>query len=169
MRVIELQKNSDWETGFLTEASRIQAALASIVLHVHHVGSTSIPDIAAKPVIDMILEVSSLEQLRQTDHALVDLGYECLGENGLPGRRFYRKGDDQRTHHIHAYESGHPDIYRHTIFRDYLRAHKDKAAHYERIKLEAANKFRESPDEYAEAKSPTIRLLENEAMLWGRS
>jgi len=169
MRVIDLQRNDDWEKAFLSEECRIQSALDGVALHVHHIGSTAIPGIAAKPVIDIVLEVSSINELENTDQDLVGLGYESLGEHGLSGRRFYQKGDNQRTHHIHAYESGHPDIFRHLVFRDYLRTHKDKAAHYERVKIEAARKFRESPEDYAEAKSQTIQLLENEAMRWARS
>ncbi|MGA4493496.1 GrpB family protein [Vreelandella venusta] len=167
--MIDLQRSNDWGAAFLSEASRIRSAVGDVALQVHHIGSTAIPGMAAKPVIDMVLEVSSIDELASSDQALVSLGYESLGENGLSGRRFYRKGGDQRTHHIHAYESGHPDIHRHLVFRDYLRAHKDKATHYEQVKLKAARKFRESPDDYAEAKSPTIQLLENEAMLWARS
>lgn len=166
MRVIDLQRSNDWETAFLAEAGRIRSALGLVVLHVHHIGSTAIPGIAAKPVIDMILEVSSIDLLDQTDHALLGLGYDSLGEHGLSDRRFYRKGGDLRTHHIHAYASGHRDIHRHIAFRDYLRAHQDKAIQYELVKLEAARKFRESPESYAEAKSSTLGILESEAMLW---
>ena len=120
------------------------------------------------PLIDMVLEVSSVEQLDLAKHALEALGYEALGEFGLPGRRFYRKGDDQRTHHIHAYQSGHPDILRHTAFRDYLRANRQAAMQYESVKLEAAKKFRDSPEAYAESKSAIIGQLEREALLWIR-
>lgn len=169
MRTIELQRHGDWSEAFLTESDHIRAALGQVVVDIHHIGSTAIPGIAAKPVVDIILVVSSLAHLEQSEHSLAPMGYESLGEYGLSGRRFYCKGGNHRTHHVHAYESGHPAIHRHIAFRDYLKAHPEKASLYEHAKLDAAQRFRESPVDYTEAKSSTIRALESEALQWADS
>ncbi len=166
MRIIELQRRTAWSAEFLAHAAVIRAALGALVVEVHHIGSTAIPGIAAKPIIDILLEVSSLEQLDRSAHLLENLGYEALGEFGLAGRRYFRKGGEQRTHHLHAYESGHPDIHRHIAFRDYLKANRVAATQYESVKLAAAKEFRDSPDAYAQSKSAIITKLEQEALLW---
>lgn len=168
MRIIELQRSTSWSAEFLAHAAVVRAALGALVVEIHHIDSTAIPDIAAKPIVDILLEVSSLEQLDQSAHLLENLGYQALGEFGLAGRRYFRKGVEQRTHHIHAYESGHPDIHRHIAFRDYLRANRLAATQYENVKLAAAKEFRDSPEAYAQRKSPTIARLEKEALQWAQ-
>ena len=166
MRIIELQRSTTWSAEFLAEAADIRAALEALAVEVHHIGSTAIPGIAAKPIIDILLEVSSLDQLDLSAHLIEHLGYEALGEFGLAGRRYFRKGGEQRTHHIHGYESAHPDIQRHLAFRDYLKENREAAMQYESVKLAAAKEFRDSPEGYAQRKSPTIVRLEKEALLW---
>ena len=94
------------------------AALRGVVVALHHIGSTSIPGIFAKPIIDILLEVSDLEKLDKQSHALVALGYERLGEFGIVGRRYFRKNSASgiRTHHVHAFQTGNAEIERHLAF-----------------------------------------------------
>ncbi|WP_224652379.1 GrpB family protein [Pectobacterium versatile] len=127
-----------WVTNYATEASAIAQALGDVAVRIHHIGSTAVLGLPAKPVIDMLLEVVSLSDLDQLDHVMVDLGYCPRGENGLAGRRYYTKGGDDRTHHLHAFVVGDEPIQRHLAFRDYLRKNPAVCAEYAAIKRAAA-------------------------------
>jgi GrpB-like predicted nucleotidyltransferase (UPF0157 family) len=127
-----------WGLSFQREARRLQAALGDCVVAVHHIGSTAVPGLAAKPVIDVLLEVSSLAALDARESDIVALGYKTKGENGIPGRRYYHLGDRIRTHQAHAYARGNPHLRRHLAFRDYLRRHPQVAADYAQVKRDAA-------------------------------
>ena len=87
----------------------------------HHIGSTAIPGIFAKPIIDLLLEVGNIGELDDRSSFMGELGYEAMGEFGIPGRRYDRKNNASgiRTHQVHAYESGSPEVERHIAFRDY--------------------------------------------------
>jgi GrpB-like predicted nucleotidyltransferase (UPF0157 family) len=165
-RVEVVDYDSRWPGRFLAEAERIRRVLGEVVLAVHHVGSTSVPGLVAKPVIDVFLQVSSLDALDAQAGALEGLGYEGLGEFGLAGRRYFRKGGDQRTHHIHAYAADNPEPLRHLHFRDYLRAHPEFAAEYGRLKRRCAATHGQDPQAYSDAKGPFIVGHEARAMAW---
>lgn len=94
----------------------------------------------AKLVIDLWVEVVDLEPVDRAKPALVALGDEVTGEFGLPGRRYFRKDNDQgdRTHHVHVFEAGSIEVERHLRFRDYLRAHPDQAQDYGNLKRHLA-------------------------------
>jgi GrpB-like predicted nucleotidyltransferase (UPF0157 family) len=104
----------------------------------HHIGSTAVPGLAAKPVIDILVEVRSLDELDARESAMTALGYEARGENGIPGRRYYQRGGAVRTHHVHAFARGHENVGRHLAFRNYLRTHGEVADEYARLKKAAA-------------------------------
>src|SRR3954469_1722459 len=107
-RVEVVDADPAWPAAFAAEAGRIRPALGPVYVAIHHVGSTSVPELAAKPGIDMLLEVESLDALDAAADAVEGLGYEGLGEFGLAGRRYFRKQSPAgvRTHHVHAYETG---------------------------------------------------------------
>jgi GrpB-like predicted nucleotidyltransferase (UPF0157 family) len=125
-----------------------------------------VPGLAAKPVLDLLAGLDSLDVEPARIRAMEALGYEALGEYGLPRRLFFRKGRDARTHHVHAVEFGGPHWRRHLAVRDYLRAHPDEAAAYEgekrRIAAHAADR-----DEYTTRKAPYVEALEARALAWG--
>jgi GrpB-like predicted nucleotidyltransferase (UPF0157 family) len=127
-----------WAGAFRREADRLRGALGACALEVHHIGSTAVPGLAAKPVIDILVEVPSLDELDAKESAMTALGYEARGENGIPGRRYYQRGGAVRTHHVHAFVRGHENVGRHLAFRDYLRTHGEIADEYGRIKKAAA-------------------------------
>jgi GrpB-like predicted nucleotidyltransferase (UPF0157 family) len=91
--ILVLDHNPEWAKSFEHEASRIVAALGVTLVNIHHIGSTSITYTKAKPVIDILLEVSSLDELDQQSASLQALGYEAKGEFGIPGRRYFRLDD----------------------------------------------------------------------------
>ena len=111
MRVIRVvAPDPNWQESYATEAARIMGALDDIVAAAHHIGSTSIPGIYAKPTIDILLVVDDLDALDAGSPAMVQLGYEVMGAYGIPGRRYFRKIDQQgnHTHHVHAFQVDHP-------------------------------------------------------------
>nr|WGD96749.1 GrpB family protein [Bacillus safensis] len=121
---------------------------------------------AAKPIIDILLEVKHISSLDECNHLFRQLGYEPLGENGLKGRRFFRKGGLNRTHHVHAYEAGHDDVKRHLVFRDYLKASPDRAKAYADKKRQLAKAYPEDMASYMKGKDGLIKEIEQEAYNW---
>src|SRR6185436_9586865 len=114
--------------------------LGNAVVAVHHIGSTAIPGIHAKPVVDILLEVTDIAQVDAATEAIERLGYEARGEFGIRGRRYFRKGDGsgESTHHVHAYRTGSRDVERHLAFRDYLIANPEEARAYSVLKQRLA-------------------------------
>lgn len=157
-----------WATAFAREASAITNALAGLSVELHHIGSTAISDIVAKPVIDMLAIVPSVDALDARAHLLTALGYEALGEFGIPGRRYFRKNalDGARTHQLHAFAAGSPHIERHLDFRDFLRAFPAEAAAYETLKKELAARCGSDMAAYSDGKTEFIRRVERRAAAW---
>jgi GrpB-like predicted nucleotidyltransferase (UPF0157 family) len=140
--------------------------LGTIVVSTHHIGSTAVPGLRAKPIIDILLEVSSLPELDERADRLEKLGYEAMGEFGIPGRRYFRKGRSARTHHIHAFKRGDTHIRRHLAFRDYLIAHAEIAAQYGRLKAGLAAEFANDNEGYCAGKDGFVKFYEAEALNW---
>lgn len=155
-----------WPVAYAAELERLRAVLGDVLVRAHHVGSTAVPGLAAKPVIDVLLEVADLASLDARDEALQSLGYETRGEFGIAGRRYYPKGGEKRTHHVHAFVVGDPHIAEHLAFRDYLRAHAAVAAEYGRVKREAADRYRYDPDGYVTFKQGFVRDGVRNALAW---
>ncbi len=160
-----------WAVKFEVEARRIAAAAGEAVVRIHHIGSTAIPRIMAKPVIDLLLEVSSLEAMDQKTPMLEALGYEALGEFGIPGRRYFRRDDSDgiRTHQAHAFEAGVPDVARHVAFRDYMRAHPLIAEEYGALKQRLALGHPHDMAAYIDGKDAFIKEHEKRALRWAGS
>src|SRR5258705_11548656 len=129
-----------WKSDFETEAVQVQLVLGPALKALHHIGSTAIPRIYAKPIIDMLAEVESLASIDARRKEIEGLGYTAMGEFGIPGRRYFQKDDSagNRSHHLHIFVSGSPHAVRHLAFRDYLRAHQDIAREYSDLKQRVA-------------------------------
>lgn len=166
MRKIELVNRNDWTELFNKESQVLCDIIGDCIHKVHHIGSTAINNILAKPVIDIILEVNSLEALDSHNQKMTDVGYTPMGEFGIEGRRFFTKGGDDRTHHIHAFIINDPNIIRHLAFRDYLNNNSELAEEYEKLKVTLQSKFATSPQEYSIGKNDLIQSLESKAMAW---
>ncbi|AOR63295.1 GrpB family protein [Pectobacterium wasabiae] len=152
-----------WATNYATAARALTQALDEVAVRVHHIGSTAVPGLPAKPVIDMLLEVVSLSDLDRLDQVMVDLGYRPRGENGIAGRRYYTKGGDERTHHLHAFVVGDAHVQRHLVFRDYLRANPSVCAEYAAIKRAAALTCDNDATVYSQLKNDFIATHEARA------
>jgi len=157
-----------WAEAFEREASAIVESLSDLPIELHHIGSTAIPGIVAKPVIDMLGVVPSVEVLDTRAHPLAELGYEALGEYGIPGRRYFRKNapDGVRTHQLHVFAVGSREIQRHLDFRDYLRAFPAEAGVYAVLKQDLAERCRSDMRAYSDGKTEFIRAVEERAAAW---
>jgi GrpB-like predicted nucleotidyltransferase (UPF0157 family) len=157
-----------WAVAFEREASALRTALSDLAFDVHHIGSTAIPGIVAKPVLDMLGIVPAVEAMDAHASRLAALGYEALGEYGIPGRRYFRKDapDGTRTHQLHVFSRGSAEIQRHLDFRDYLRAFPAAAAAYAELKRELAAQCRGDSAVYTDGKSSFVRDIERRAAEW---
>lgn len=155
-----------WPLLFEKEKEVIFAAAPSAIEGIYHIGSTSVEGLKAKPVIDILLEVANINELDGLCAAFEAIGYECKGEFGIPGRRYYRKGGAERTHQVHAFETGSGRAVRYIAFKEYLKAHPNIANAYGELKLRVAAACNKDMALYCEGKADFIRFHEQVAMAW---
>lgn len=129
-KIVVTPYNSDWPKIFEEEALKIRSALGTNCIAVHHVGSTSVPGLLAKPVIDMIVVVKNPDT---TIHPLESLGFKYKGEYNIPMRFYFNRSEGVDTN-LHLYEEGHPEIELNLTFRDYLRDHPEARNEYANLK-----------------------------------
>jgi GrpB-like predicted nucleotidyltransferase (UPF0157 family) len=156
--------DSGWPVQFESEAARIRAALGATALQIDHNGSTSIPGMRAKPVIDIQVSVAALRPLAAYGDSLARLGYHHVPHpDDAFCPFFHRPAEWPHTHHIHVVEHGGLEERRTLAFRDYLRDHDAAAREYEGIKIELARRHgginHESREAYARAKSAFIERI----------
>lgn len=165
--------NPSWAALFEKESELIMSLFKPEHLTLHHIGSTSVPNLSAKPIIDILGEVDRLELFDELTPKLDEMNYMAKGENGMKGRRYFYKvterGSANRTVHLHVFQKGNPEIKRHLLFRDYLRSHPAAVQKYAAIKEKAARLYPEDIDSYMAMKDPVIKNLEAEAIEWGNN
>ena len=159
-----------WKLAFQDEAKAIEHAFEKTQIQLHHIGSTAIPGILAKPIIDLLGTVSRLSNADANTHALEDLGYEAMGAYGIEGRRYFRKMNDSgtRTHHLHVFEDGSKHAERHLAFRDYLISHPTVAKEYSALKEHLTSGAAPTWDAYIDGKDPFVARIEPQAVDWYR-
>ena len=154
-----------WPQRFWEERDRLCGALGEAALAIWHIGSTSVPGLAAKPVVDVLVAARSLEEVDAAEPRMRELGYECLGEFGIPGRRYFRKGGDERTHQVHVFDAGdRENIARHLALCDYLRSHEDARDEYAALKRSLGRRFPYDIEGYCDGKDRYVRALEARAL-----
>ncbi len=159
-RRVELAEyDAGWPRLFEEEAARIRDALGDWILAVEHIGSTSVPAMPAKPIIDIAVAVTSFEEAVRCVAPLERIGYTYRGEWGMPRRHYFVKGEP-RTHHLHMLEAGTEQWGRHVRFRDALRASHELAAEYAALKRSLAARFAQDRDAYQAGKAPFIERVE---------
>ena len=154
--------SSNWAAAAEREMQRIAAALPGIVLKAHHIGSTAIPGIRAKPILDLMPVVRSLSDLDAAQVQVTALGYCWWGEYGIPGRRYCNFDDPatgRRLVQLHCFQFDHREIIKHLAFRNYLRAHSNIAREYELEKRRCRALHPENSHGYSDAKGPWIQNI----------
>ena len=161
-----LNYDPEWPLKYERERKAIAEILDGNGISIYHIGSTSVPGLVAKPIIDMMAVVRSLEKVDDARGKFSELGYEYLGEFGIAGRRYFRKGGDERTHQIHIFQADDwNNIGRHLAFRDYMRTHEKERAEYAKIKTALAQRFPYDIDGYCDGKDAFVREMEKRALL----
>lgn len=146
-----------WARLFAEEAARLRAALGDAVIAIEHVGSTSVPGLAAKPILDVAASVPSLADAAALVPALRRLGYEHKPDPETPERMYFVKGPpERRTHHLSLAEPGSGFWRDHLRFPDLLRADPKLAADYERLKLQLAERHRGDRPAYTAGKQAFV-------------
>ena len=168
MRNIEIVPyNPRWPEMFQTEAEKISVVFGVELVAIHHIGSTSVSGLSAKPIIDIMPVVCDIEQVDQFNLAMIELEYESRGEYGIAGRGYFSKeGDVHRTHHVHIFQEDNEEVTRHLIFRDYLIAHPYVAQQYAALKIEVAKQHPHDIYGYMDGKDAFIREAIPQAHQW---
>jgi GrpB-like predicted nucleotidyltransferase (UPF0157 family) len=163
-RVELVEYDPTWAERFESERVALAPIFDGRAVGIEHIGSTSVPDLCAKPIVDVLIGLRELELTNDQIEGMGRLGYDYLGEHGLPGRLFFRK--EPRTHHVHVVEHGGELWDRQITFRDALRSDADERRRYDEFKrrLAAQGHPREA---YAELKTPFIREVEARARARG--
>jgi GrpB-like predicted nucleotidyltransferase (UPF0157 family) len=156
-----------WPAAFEAEAARLTGILGDELVVIHHIGSTAVPGLAAKPVIDMMPLVRDIERVDLYNAAMIEAGYQPWGEYGIPGRRFFtRGGDEHRTHNIHVFQVDGAEVARHLDLRDYLRTHPAEAQRYAELKAALAAQFPQDIEGYMDGKDAFVKAMERRAGEW---
>ncbi|MDE6474090.1 MAG: GNAT family N-acetyltransferase [Clostridia bacterium] len=165
---ITVQKfNTAWERQFVEEKELIKSILKDNLVEIYHIGSTAVKGLSAKPIIDMMPAVFDLSKVDLIANKFEQAGYEYMGEFGIKGRRYLRKGGDERTHQIHIFQKDDAsNIKRHLAVRDYLREHFDEAQRYGKLKESLALQFQYDIEGYCDGKEEFMQSLEQLAMEW---
>ncbi|MEE6451444.1 GrpB family protein [Gottfriedia acidiceleris] len=167
MNVIIKNHDENWKYLFQIEANRIREILKDELIEIHHIGSTSVPNLKAKPIIDMLPVVKNIKNIDKYNDQLAEIGYEGLGEFGLPGRRYFRKGGENRTHQMHMYQfDNEKEIERHIAVPAYLSAHEDVMKAYGELKARLAEKFPKDIYGYMDGKDAFVKEIERKAIEW---
>lgn len=166
MKVIVTRYNNQWPKMFENEASKIKKVFGKELNSVHHIGSTSVPGLKAKPIIDIMPVVKDIKLVDNYNSKMEKLGYEPMGEFGISGRRYFRKGGDNRTHQVHVFQFDSDNVERHIAFRDYLRQHPKVAQKYAELKEQLADRFPNDIEAYSEGKNDFIKEIEKKAIKW---
>ncbi|EQB34913.1 hypothetical protein M948_17545 [Virgibacillus sp. CM-4] len=165
-KVIVTNYQEQWEEGFKKGTAKLEKVFKDILISIHHIGSTAVKELKAKPIIDILPVVNAIDQVDSHNQKMYELGYTPLGEYGISGRRFFKKGVDQRTHHVHIYQAGNPHIDRHLAFRDYLRAHSQTAKEYGDKKEWLAIQYPYDIESYIKEKDMFVKQIEQQALKW---
>ncbi len=155
--------NPTWSEMFQRESARLEAVFGDDAVDIKHVGSTSVPGLRAKPIIDILVAVEAFDSLDSYCERLQPLGYQHHPHDNEDERLFFWKGIP-RTHHLHIVEYATWEHQRHVIFRDYLRRHPDIARRYAEVKEELATAFNHDRPAYTRGKTAFIRAIMDRAV-----
>lgn len=155
--VIEFDPN--WKNAFEKEVEIIRPIFSDRALQIEHVGSTSVPGLAGKPTIDILLIVNNISEADELTPKMEVIGYQALGEYVMPGARlFVKEGDNVRLVNLHVFQKDHGHVKEMLQLRDYLRTHPGDVKEYSDLKFELAQKY---PNDYGQYRKLKDEYMEN--------
>jgi GrpB-like predicted nucleotidyltransferase (UPF0157 family) len=168
--VIVVAYDPQWPAFYRAEAACLEALLGESLREIHHIGSTSVPGLGAKPIVDILVSVETEGEARQTLPLLAEEGYQHIPEfdNVLPGRFsvLRKRPEANQAYNLHIAQYRSDFVTRHLVFRDYLIAHPEARHDYETIKRIYAKYHPDSLDLYMTGKDPFIKAVLDRALLW---
>lgn len=157
-RVVVVPYDPEWPREFETIRDRVWRVVSDVAISIEHVGSTSVPGLHAKPVVDLDVIVPD-DCLPIGVERLATLGYVHRGEMGIPKREAFRSPVDLPKHHLYLCPQSSPALMQHLAIRDYLRQHPDAAAAYGELKQLLARQHENDIDAYIEGKTPFLATI----------
>jgi GrpB-like predicted nucleotidyltransferase (UPF0157 family) len=160
--VVVVDYDPQWPSQYEEEKERILDVIGYVAVAIEHIGSTAVPGLGAKPIIDIMVAVARLADAERCIEPLQEIGYEYVPEYNdlIPERRYFHKGPPgARTYHLHMVELTSEFWERHLLFRDSLRVHPEEAQRYDQLKKDLAAKFGSDRDGYTEAKTSFIESV----------
>lgn len=166
-RIEVVPYSQEWPELYSQAASCLREIFGDELVALHHIGSTAVVGLHAKPIIDILPEVRDIARVARLNPLMIDAGYRPRGENGIAGRRYFVKESGLvRTHHVHVFQQGHPEIARHVDFVAYLNACPEDAARYADLKQKLARRYPQDSPSYVDGKTALIRELDARAVRW---
>lgn len=148
-----------WQEQFQQYASNLDIVLDKLAMSIEHIGSTSVVGLAAKPIIDIDVVISSRLHLKEVIEKLNSIDYVHQGNLGIPGREAFMSPEGTRRHHVYVCSVDTPNLHDHLIFRDYLRTHPKTVLAYSNLKRRLALKYRNDRDGYTNSKTEFINSI----------
>jgi GrpB-like predicted nucleotidyltransferase (UPF0157 family) len=160
-RIVVKPYSPTWEWSFLLIRKRLQRVLPTADALIHHIGSTAIEGLPAKPIIDIDVEIHSIRYFEDTKQKLYRLGYHHVGDQGIKGREVFKltRWHLLPRHHLYVCVTGNSELKRHLAFKDYLNTHEDMKKAYGEIKIAAAKKHPYDMDAYLAMKGTLIQKI----------
>ena len=157
--VVIVEYSPDWARQFEQIRTVLLAALGGLALAVEHVGSTAVPGLAAKPIIDIDVVIAHPDDIDAVELALAAIGYAYSGEQGIAGRHAFKQPPNLPRHHCYVCAADSAELLRHMTFRDALRQDPRLAEQYSALKQELAATFRDDRLGYSEAKTAFVEAV----------
>ncbi|WP_054024989.1 GrpB family protein [Bacillus sp. FJAT-28004] len=157
-KVFLIAWTAEWEKEFTSENKQIENELGELILAVHHIGSTAVKNLSAKPIIDIAIELKEFQLGNQCVHGLERLGYAYKGTNILPDRHYLSKGEP-RTQQIHMYQTGSLYLEKQFAFRDYLLTNDAELKEYQELKVKLSQAYQTDKLLYADEKTELVNSI----------
>jgi len=156
-----------WKDQFRAEVEDLNRSLNAEVVRISHIGSSSIHGLSARPLIDVMVKVSDIENADELNSAMINGGYTPRVEFGVSGRRYFFKGtEDMHTHHEHVFGADHPEAMRHLAFRDNLSLHPESVRKFGELEEKPVKQFPDDIQTYMDGKEALIKKTEKFVIEW---
>jgi GrpB-like predicted nucleotidyltransferase (UPF0157 family) len=160
LRIYIADYDAKWPALYKEVSGPLAEAFGDYMVAIQHIGSTSVSGLAAKPIIDIAVDLRDYPLPQEVIEAVETLGYTHMGEYGITGRHYFKRyGEDGMMVHVHAYSPGNDELTKHIVFRDYMRAHPEAAHEYETLKRDLAARYADQREVYTESKSDFVQEI----------